>query len=127
MNAPGAEFDPYRALGLTPEASQEDLRAAYKRSVLELHPDGRPADAARDEAFRRATEAWKLLSDPELRRAYDRASRRAANSHPPTSLGYELGLLFRDLVEAGKQAKENLLAELAREEPQQYHGDSEDE
>lgn len=72
--------DLYEMFALPRSASEEDIRAAYRRLARDLHPDSNPtADAA--EQFAELTKAYQLLKDPGLRRRYDElllASRHAA-------------------------------------------------
>ena len=63
--------DPYTELGLQRGASDDDVRAAYRKLAKDLHPDARPGDAAAEERFKRVTAAFAILSDPEQRRRYD--------------------------------------------------------
>ncbi|MGH9320438.1 MAG: DnaJ domain-containing protein [Vicinamibacteria bacterium] len=66
----------YEILGLSPDASDTDIKAAYRRLALRYHPDsGNPGDVAR---FREIQEAYETLSDSERRRAYDRVRTRTA-------------------------------------------------
>lgn len=65
-------WDPYAALGLTRQASADDIRNAHRKLAKELHPDIRPNDKQATERFKRATAAYNLLSDPEKRARYDR-------------------------------------------------------
>lgn len=66
------EFKPdfYQTLGVAPNASQEDIREAYRRLVKKYHPD---ADQALGTSFlfRKLQEAYEVLSDPERRSRYD--------------------------------------------------------
>ena len=77
-------IDYYQILGLPPEAGLEEIRKAYRASARRLHPDARPnsATAEQDDAFRQAVEAWRVLGDPELRAAYDRARREPLPATP---------------------------------------------
>ncbi|HEX2849095.1 MAG TPA: J domain-containing protein [Acidimicrobiales bacterium] len=74
-------------LGVAPDAPHEEVRAAYRRSVRELHPDSRdpslPAADA-DAALRLVQGAWEVLGDERLRRAYDERLARW-QAEPPTS------------------------------------------
>jgi hypothetical protein len=74
--------DLYAILGVSPDASADDVRHAYRRKARNCHPDvtGEPAAAAR---FRRLRDAYDVLGDPIRRRAYDRS--RAA--HPASLAG----------------------------------------
>jgi curved DNA-binding protein CbpA len=71
--------DHYQALGITPEASDADVRAAYLRAIRASHPDHRPGDPAAEEAARRANAAWEVLRDSARRASYDRLRYRAAD------------------------------------------------
>ncbi|MFN5356966.1 MAG: DnaJ domain-containing protein [Bacteroidota bacterium] len=61
----------YVVLGLGPSATAAEIRKAYHRLALRHHPDTNPGDASAAERFRRLAEAYRVLSDPELRAAYD--------------------------------------------------------
>lgn len=69
--------DYYAILGLRPEATAADIRAAYRRRAKDRHPD---AGGPGSEAFHELHEAYELLNDPARRRQYDR---RRASAHPP--------------------------------------------
>lgn len=65
--------DHYAALGVPLEASAEEVKAAYRRAALRLHPDKAAApDAAPAEDFLRVQHAWEVLGDPDRRSEYDR-------------------------------------------------------
>jgi curved DNA-binding protein CbpA len=64
--------DHYQALGVLPDASPEQIRAAYLRLMREHHPDRRPGDAAAEALSRRANAAWDVLGDAARRASYDR-------------------------------------------------------
>jgi len=90
--------DHYQALGLEPEATQEEVRAAWRRIARVDHPDLKPGDEAAATRFRRAQAAHAVLSDPEARRAYDQA--RAPASPPPPPPKRSGGGLWRRLQAA---------------------------
>ncbi len=74
----------YELLGVSPEASTKDVKSAFRRQAKKIHPDtagsGRAEEGmrSREAAMRRLLEAYRVLSDPEKRRAYDRSLRKKA-------------------------------------------------
>ena len=67
-----AKRDYYEVLGVGRDASEGDVKKAYRRLAMKFHPDRNPDDAKAEENFKEATEAYEVLSDPEKREAYDR-------------------------------------------------------
>jgi curved DNA-binding protein CbpA len=77
--------DPYNALGLSREASQEDIRKAHRRLVRKYHPDANPEDPRAGERFKKVQQAYEVLSDEKKRREYDeglRTSSRGSSGMP---------------------------------------------
>ncbi len=64
--------DYYDVLGLARDASQRDIKAAYRRLARQYHPDVNRADPDAEERFKQIGEAYAVLSDPEKRARYDR-------------------------------------------------------
>jgi len=62
--------DHYETLGVARDASQEEIKKAYRRLARQLHPDVNPSDEA-SEQFKLVTHAYEVLSDPEQRQRYD--------------------------------------------------------
>lgn len=62
----------YEVLGVSREASSDEIRKAYKQAAVRHHPDRNPGDAAAEHKFKEATEAYQVLSDEEKRNVYDR-------------------------------------------------------
>jgi len=69
--------DYYEILGVSRDASEEDIKKAYRRLALKYHPDRNPGDKEAEERFKEITEAYEVLSDPQKRRQYDQFGRRA--------------------------------------------------
>ena len=64
--------DYYEVLGLERDASESAIKGAYRKKALKYHPDRNPGDAAAEEQFKEASEAYEVLSDPEKKATYDR-------------------------------------------------------
>jgi len=109
--APRARFDKdyYAALGLTPEAAEEEIRKAYRRLALQWHPDRNSGDARAAERFKEISEAYAVLVDAGKRRDYDRA--RLVGT--PGSFRHKREDIFRDLF-ADPRASD-VFEELVRE------------
>lgn len=66
-----AQRDLYEVMGLARDASQEDVKRAFRKLAMEYHPD-RNKEADAEERFKEIAAAYEVLSDPEKRGAYDR-------------------------------------------------------
>ena len=64
--------DYYEVLGIERNASDQQIKSAYRKLALKYHPDRNPGDAAAEEAFKEAAEAYAVLADPQKRSMYDR-------------------------------------------------------
>jgi molecular chaperone DnaJ len=64
--------DYYEILGVPRDVSDEDLKKAYRKLVLQYHPDRNPGDKTAEEKIREINAAYEVVGDPEKRRAYDR-------------------------------------------------------
>jgi molecular chaperone DnaJ len=64
--------DYYEILGLERSADAAELKRAYRRLAMELHPDRNPGNHEAEAKFKEASEAYQVLSDPEKRAMYDR-------------------------------------------------------
>jgi molecular chaperone DnaJ len=64
--------DYYETLGVSRNASESDIKSAYRKLALKHHPDRNHGDTAAEESFKAAAEAYSVLGDPEKRARYDR-------------------------------------------------------
>ena len=64
-------IDYYNILGVSKDASQEDIKKAYKKLARKYHPDLNPNDPEAQRKFQEINEANEVLSDPEKRKKYD--------------------------------------------------------
>ena len=67
-----AKRDYYEILGVGRNASDDDIKKAYRKQALKYHPDRNPGDKAAEEHFKEASEAYQILSDSGRRAQYDR-------------------------------------------------------
>ncbi|GEM86210.1 molecular chaperone DnaJ [Meiothermus granaticius] len=89
--------DYYAILGVSREASPDELKKAYRKLALQYHPDKNPGDKAAEEHFKEINEAYATLSDPEKRAYYDRYGTASPGGFPGGA-GQGFGDLF-DLFE----------------------------
>jgi molecular chaperone DnaJ len=97
-----SKADYYEVLGVSRDASDQELKSAYRRMAREHHPDLHPGDHAAEERFKEASEAYQVLSDADKRAAYDRYGHAGLGSQGsgfggPFAGGVDIGDIFGDL------------------------------
>ena len=66
-----AKKDYYEVLGLSRQASDEEIKKSFKKLAMKYHPDRNPDNPKAEDNFKEAKEAYEVLSDPNKRSAYD--------------------------------------------------------
>lgn len=103
--------DYYEVLGVSRNASDEELKKAYRRCAMKYHPDRNPGDKAAEAAFKECKEAYEVLSDGGRRRLYDQHGHAAfehgmgsGNAGPGfADMGDIFGDIFGNIFGGGRQ------------------------
>jgi molecular chaperone DnaJ len=95
-----AQTDLYEVLGLSRDASQEEVKRAFRKLAMEFHPDRNKQDGAEDR-FKEIAAAYDVLSDPEKRGAYDRFGMKGVNGNGQQGFsGFDNFAGFGDIFDA---------------------------
>ena len=96
--------DYYEVLGVERNATEEEVKRAYRKLAVKFHPDKNPDDPHAEEKFKELGEAYDVLMDPDKRAAYDRFGHAA---FAPGSAGFDRGVfhdpfeIFREVFGGG--------------------------
>jgi DnaJ-class molecular chaperone len=101
--------DYYAILGVGREASEEEIRKAYRRLAFQWHPDRNPANTEAGERFREISEAYAVLIDPAKRFQYE----QTRQTGKPADFSYDQRDIFRDLFT--NPGASSIFDDLARE------------
>lgn len=89
--------DYYEVLGLSRDASDSDIKKAYRRLAMKYHPDRNPDDDNATERFREASEAYEVLSDPEKRQVYNQFGHAGLDGSAGMGAGFGGAGSFSDI------------------------------
>ncbi len=88
--------DYYKILGVSENATQEEIKQAYKRLAMKYHPDRNLGDKQAEEKFKEINEAYSVLSDPEKRKQYDQLRKFGVGAGVGTGFGEGFNFGFGD-------------------------------
>jgi DnaJ-class molecular chaperone len=114
-----SQEDYYKILGLDSTASTEEIKKAYRKLALETHPDRNPGDSKAEERFKKISEAYGVLSDPQKRSQYDRfrhmgfGPRSAGQQRQASGFSYSQEEILRDFFRS--RYSRDVFAEMQRE------------
>ena len=86
----------YQDLEVSRDASPEEIKRAYRRMARRLHPDVNGGGPEAEEQFKKVSQAYDVLSDPEKRRSYD----MGADPYATGAAGFGQGFSFSDIMDA---------------------------
>lgn len=92
--------DYYKVLGVDKKASVDQIKKAYRKLALKYHPDKNPGDKKAEEQFKKISEAYAVLSDPEKRNQYDTFGSDAFGrqfSEEDIFRGFDLNEILREM------------------------------
>ena len=75
-----AKRDYYEVLGISKDATADEIKKAYRQKAIQFHPDRNPGDKDAEEKFKEAAEAYDVLSNEEKRQRYDRLGHAGVGS-----------------------------------------------
>ncbi|MDQ0313596.1 J domain-containing protein [Amorphus orientalis] len=87
--------NPYEVLGVAPDASQDEIRKAYRKLAKQFHPDLNPGNAAAADRFKAVASAYDIVGDPDKRGRFDRGEIDASGDERPQHQYY------RDFADQG--------------------------
>src|ERR1051326_9453126 len=78
--ASNVKRDYYEVLGITREATEQEIKSSYRKLAIQYHPDRNPNNPDAEEKFKECSEAYAVLCDVEKRASYDRFGHAGVNN-----------------------------------------------
>ncbi len=111
--------DYYETLGVARNASEADIKAAYRKLAMKHHPDRNPGDKSAEEKFKTVSEAYEILSNAQKRSAYDQfghagvdaSAAAGAYGNAGSNFSDIFGDIFGDIFKGGRGSAERSHAE----------------
>jgi len=113
-----AKRDFYEVLGVNRDASEEEIKKAYRKLAMKWHPDRNPDNPKAEEHFKEAKEAYEVLTDAQKRAAYDQFGHAGVNPQAGMGAGAAGGFaggfgdifsdIFGDIFGGGRGARSNV-------------------
>ena len=103
--------DYYEILGVNRDASDDDLKKAYRKLAMKWHPDRNPDNPKSEEHFKEAKEAYEVLGDPHQRAAYDQFGHAGIDPHSGSGaggFGDIFGDIFGEIFGGGRSGRSNV-------------------
>ena len=107
--------DYYETLGVSRDASGDEIKKSYRRLAMKYHPDRNPGDESAEATFKEAKEAYEVLSDEQKRAAYDQFGHAgveqgagAGGFNPGDAFGDVFGDIFGDIFGGGRRGQSNV-------------------
>ncbi len=118
--------DLYEILGVKPDASEKEIKQAFRKLARKYHPDVNPGDKEAETRFKEINEAYEILSNPEKRAEYDRLRDAASKARFQTDDGFH-AYDFRDFSTRYGEDLGSIFEDLfgfKSDKQEQYYGDT---
>lgn len=91
--------DYYEVFGISRDASENEIKKAYRKLAMQYHPDRNPGDKEAEEKFKEAAEAYEVLNNPEKRQLYDQYGHRGVDGGFSGSADFDISDALRTFME----------------------------
>lgn len=117
--------DYYEVLGVSRNATQDEIKKAYRKLARQYHPDLNPNNKEAEEKFKEISEAYQVLSDPEKRKIYDQFGHAGLGGSGAGYSQQSYGGYYRDLEDIFG-GFEDILGDFLEQEEEEEHQGRED-